>query len=182
MGVFASKGYESASLADLTDAMGINRVSMYATFGNKEALFVKALTRYTDAGDRRLASIIAGGSARKAVENLLRDSVRRFTDPKAVGVCFVTQAPLPEHAVSGETRQYVAGKRASIELLLKQLLVRAVESGELSPEISPTALARFLSVVIQGLASQSQHGGTRLELLRVVDVAMATLPPVHFNV
>jgi AcrR family transcriptional regulator len=176
MEVFASKGYASASLTDLTDAMGINRVSLYATFGNKEALFVKALTRYVDAGDQRLAPLLAGRSAREAVENLLRDSVRRFTDPKAGGVCFVTQGPLPDDAVSDDTRQYVARRRASIEMVLKQLLVRAVEDGELAREVSPTKLARFLSVLIQGLALQAQHGGTRSELLHVVDVAMLALP------
>ncbi|WP_243856903.1 TetR/AcrR family transcriptional regulator [Paraburkholderia sp. BL6665CI2N2] len=179
MGVFASKGYESASLTDLTDAMGINRVSLYATFGNKEALFMKALTRYTDAGDRRLASLLAGCSAREAVENLLRDSVRRFTDPKAGGVCFVTHGPLPEDTVSDDTRRYVARKREAIEMVLKHLLVRAVEDGELAREVSPTTLARFLSVLIQGLALQAQHGGTRRELLHVVDVAMAAWPTAH---
>src|SRR6188768_3303601 len=46
--VFWEKGYEGASLTDLTDAMGINRPSLYAAFGNKESLFRKAMERYVE--------------------------------------------------------------------------------------------------------------------------------------
>ncbi|WP_438391790.1 TetR/AcrR family transcriptional regulator [Caballeronia sp. DA-9] len=176
MGIFAARGYESASLTDLTNAMGINRVSMYATFGNKEDLFVKALARYTDAGGAHLAKTLASGSARQALERLLRDSVMRFTDEKGHGVCFVTQGPLAEGTASDSTRKYVAQKRASIELVLRRRLAHAVEKGELDPKVSPTELARFFSVLIQGLALQAQHGGTRSELLHVANVAMAVWP------
>src|SRR5437870_1873268 len=44
--IFWRKGYEGASLSDLTEAMGINRPSLYAAFGNKENLFRESLDRY----------------------------------------------------------------------------------------------------------------------------------------
>lgn len=176
MRVFSSKGYEAASLVDLTEAMGINRVSMYATFGNKEALFVKAMTRYTEMGSRRFTECLSTGTARKGIEKLLRDSVTMFTDAEGHGVCFVTQGPLNNADVSAETQRFVAEKRAKIELMFKQRLDQGVEEGELKPNVSTEDLARFYTVIILGLALQAQHGETREELLRVVDVAMERWP------
>jgi AcrR family transcriptional regulator len=176
MGVFASKGYASASLAKLTAAMGINRVSMYATFGNKEALFVKALTRYTEQGSARLAHCLASGTARDAIERLLRDSVEMFTDPKGHGVCFVTQGPLSSSDASAKSRRFVAQKRAGIELSLRERLDLAVSNGELPTTVSTADLARFFAVIIQGMALQAQHGGTREELVRVVEHALSQWP------
>jgi AcrR family transcriptional regulator len=176
MGVFASSGYAAASLANLTKAMGINRVSMYATFGNKEALFVRSFTRYTDQGSARLAHCLASGTAREGIERLLRDSVMMFTDPKGHGVCFVTQSPLTGTEASAKTKRFVAQKRASIELTLRERLDLAVTNGELAADVSTADLARFFTVIIQGLALHAQHGGTREELLRVVDHALSSWP------
>src|ERR1700712_3386530 len=78
--VFWRQGYEGASLGDLTDAMGINRPSMYAAYGNKEELFRKALARYAEAGTARMHSCLGGGTAREGVDRLLRDAVARYTD------------------------------------------------------------------------------------------------------
>jgi len=176
MGVFALKGYDMASLADLTAAMGINRVSMYATFGNKEALFVKAMTRYTEVGAARFAPCLAASTARQALEQLLRDSVATFTDSEGYGVCFVTQGPLTSAEVSEETRRFVAQKRGGIEAMLCQRFDQAVEEGELARDVSTTDLARFYAVLIQGMALQAQHGATQEELQRVANLAMEGWP------
>jgi len=177
MRVFAAKGYESTSLTDLERAMGINRVSMYATFGNKEALFVKAMMRYTDVGSRRFLRHLGMEHARDGFETLLRESVAMFTDPHGHGVCFVTQAPLTSGEISEKTKRFVAERRAGIELMLGRRLQQALDEGELLPHASVQNLARFFAVTILGLALQAQHGATRSELMRVVDVAMGTWPP-----
>src|ERR1700760_4196839 len=70
--VFAEKGYENASLSDLTSAMKINRFSMYASFGNKEALYVKAMERFNEARREGVKGLLAGKSARDGVTELLR--------------------------------------------------------------------------------------------------------------
>ena len=176
MDVFATKGYVAASLADLTAAMGINRVSMYATFGNKEALFVKAMVRYTQLGSQRLARCLVDGTARESFDRLVRESVRMFTDPDGHGVCFVTQGPIAQADASAETRRFVATKRAEIESMLKGRLDAAVAEGELAHDVSTADLARAYAAMLQGVALQAQHGATRAELLRVVDLAMAMWP------
>jgi AcrR family transcriptional regulator len=172
--VFANKGYDAASLSDLTAAMGINRVSMYSTFGNKEALFCKAMERFTQETRKHLAACMATTTAREAIEKLLHEGVKRVTSPDSPGVCFVTQAPLT--APTDETRRFVARKRAEMERALRRRFDLAIEEGELPRNVSSEDLARFYSVIVQGLALQAQHGGTAEQLLRVVNVAIEQWP------
>src|SRR5258707_6449460 len=75
MNVFAEKGFEGASLSDLTSAMKINRFSMYASFGNKEALYVKAMERVNKARREMVVGRLSGPSAPEAVEAMLRASL-----------------------------------------------------------------------------------------------------------
>jgi AcrR family transcriptional regulator len=176
MQVFSEKGYEGASLSDLTSAMGINRFSLYASFGNKEALYVKAIERFSAAVAQHIEAILAQGTARDGIQRLLLDSVAKFTATEGPGLCFVTQAPLNESDVSDSTRQCVAQRRGGIEQALRKRLARAVEDGELPSETSTASLAGFYAVMIQGIALQAQHGGTREQLLEVVAVAMGKWP------
>ena len=85
MRVFAQKGFEAASLTALTKAMKINRVSMYATFGNKEELFRKAIDLYSRGGAELFAGCLAADTARVGVDRLLRKGVTMFTDPARWG-------------------------------------------------------------------------------------------------
>jgi AcrR family transcriptional regulator len=174
MRVFAEKGYEGASLTDLTEAMGINRPSMYAAYGNKEQLFIKALDRYAQAGTTRLHTCLGGGSARDGIDALLRDMVVRYTDTSGTGCAFVTQAPTQE--MSATCQRDFEARRQILEITLRKRLEQAIADGELPASASPTDLSRFYSVIVQGIALQAQHGGTREQLMGVVDVAMASWP------
>ena len=107
---------------------------------------------------------------------LLRKRVTMFTDPAGGAVCFVTQGPLTGPDASEDTCQYLAKKRAAIELALRDRFDRAIEAGELPLTVSAPNLARFYSVVIQGIALQAQHGGTQEQLFGVVDMAMESWP------
>jgi AcrR family transcriptional regulator len=175
MEVFAEKGYLAASLPDLTAAMGINRFSMYATFGNKEGLYVNAMTAFNDAGKQRVIETLAGMPARASIVQLLKEIIERFTD-KAHGVCFVTQAPLAREDASEETRALMAKQRGEVEAAIWRRLEKAAKDGELPAGAKPSDLARFYAVVIQGFALQAQHGATRDQLIRVLDVVMASWP------
>lgn len=98
------------------------------------------------------------------------------TQPDSPGVCFITQAPLNGLHASHEARLLVARKRADLEMALRRRFDRAEKDGELPRGASPENLARYYSVMIQGLALQAQHGGTKEQLDAVVDVAMDKLP------
>jgi AcrR family transcriptional regulator len=174
--VFAEKGYEAASLSDLTAAMGINRVSMYSAFGNKETMFKKSMERFCTLQGKRVAGCLAAPTAREAVETLLRDSVIAITRPDGLGVCFITQPPLTAEDTSEETRRYVAQKRKEIERAIQRRLEQAIQAKELPRTASAEDLARYYALILQGFALQVQHGVTKDQLMRVVDVAMTALP------
>src|SRR5580658_8113292 len=118
--VFADKGFDATTMFDLEKAMGIKKFSIYATFGNKEELFRKALDRFTQASNAHLEAILAVGKAQDAIEKLLRGGVVMFCSAEGPGVCFVTQAPLTSEESSEETRRFVAEKRSRIEKAMQR--------------------------------------------------------------
>jgi AcrR family transcriptional regulator len=92
--VFWRQGYERASLADLTKAMGINRPSLYAAFGNKEYLFCKALDRYAEGPAAYTRTALDAPTARAVVERLLLGVVNMLTDPCTPQGCLAVQGAL----------------------------------------------------------------------------------------
>jgi AcrR family transcriptional regulator len=176
MRVFWQKGYDGTSLSDLTDAMGINRPSIYLSLGNKEELFQKAMERYSEKSAKLIAECFSAETAREGVDRLLREGVTIFTDPKNPGGCFANMGALTCSSVSDGMKRDLEDMRAAFERTLKQRFDRAVEAGELASDTSTKDLARYYSVVFQGLGMHAKGGGTRKELLRVVDMAMANWP------
>jgi AcrR family transcriptional regulator len=170
--VFAEKGFENTSLTDLTSAMGINRFSMYSTFGNKEELYVKAMQTYSDARKELLVSLLAAKTARAGIERMLRGVAARFASPEGHGVCFITHSPLTSTEVSAGTRHLFAQRRTEVEQVIEQRLQDAVLQGELPSHTLVADEARYYAIIIQGFALQAQHGGTLEELNRVIDVIM----------
>src|SRR3954466_15006944 len=87
--VFWRQGYEGASLPELTEAMGINRPSLYAAFGNKEALFRRAIERYVEGPAAHFREALREPTARAVVERLLRGTVDSLTDSRNPPGCFL---------------------------------------------------------------------------------------------
>src|SRR5438067_5604399 len=92
--VFWHKGYEGTTLSDLTQAMGINRPSLYAAFGNKEALFRKALDRYGEGPAAYVRAALEEPTARAVAERLLLGTVEGLTDPGHPTGCLMVQGAL----------------------------------------------------------------------------------------
>ncbi|MCW5771289.1 MAG: TetR/AcrR family transcriptional regulator [Rhodospirillaceae bacterium] len=174
MHVFWMKGYEGASLADLTRAMGINRPSLYAAFGNKEALFQRALERYARIPSSYVEAALAEPTARAVAEHILAGAIALQMDARTPRGClFVTgaQAAAPKRA-----RMAVAACRVAGEAALRRRLARAKADGDLPADSNPAALARFLAVVRYGMAVQSAGGATRKELEETAALAMKAWP------
>jgi len=94
MRVFWEKGYEGATLADLTEAMGINRSSLYAGFGDKEALFRMAMARYAEGPAAYMKKALQEPTGRSVVEALLRGALELLTDPSNPRGCLSVQGAL----------------------------------------------------------------------------------------
>ncbi|HZZ44267.1 MAG TPA: TetR/AcrR family transcriptional regulator [Tepidisphaeraceae bacterium] len=172
MMVFWKRGYEGASLGELTKAMGINRPSMYAVFGNKEELFRRALDRYEEKAGECMA--MAGVTAREFVEGLLMRAATGV--PGGPGGCLLVQGALVCGEEGEPIRKELAKRRAGMEGVLRKRLEKAVEEGELANGTEVGALARYFAAVLNGMAVQSAGGVRGAELRGVVGVAMRGWP------
>jgi AcrR family transcriptional regulator len=174
--VFWRKGYEGASLPALTKAMGINRPSLYAAFGNKEALFRKAIDRYVDATACHVQEALARPNARSAIERLLHASVDLITNPRNPRGCFLVQSALACGEAADPLRKEMARRRAASEALLRARLEQAVADGDLPADVSTSDLARYYMTVLHGMAVQAAGGADRDALRRVADLALQAWP------
>ncbi|MDT0345388.1 TetR/AcrR family transcriptional regulator [Streptomyces litchfieldiae] len=150
--LFWRQGYEATSMQDLVDHLGINRGSIYATWGSKHELYLRALDRYRqDRGDEALDLLGRSGPALPAVrEFVLAYVTEACTDPDRKG-CLVTNTAterLPGDAQAGRRVESAFGE---LEAALTGALLRARSQGELAADADPRALARFLVTFVQGV-------------------------------
>ncbi|MEU3416550.1 TetR/AcrR family transcriptional regulator [Streptomyces sp. NPDC006658] len=176
MRVFWEQGYEGASLTDLTNAMGITRTSMYAAFGNKEALFHKALERYTEGPASYGARALQEPTARQVATAFLTGSVRATTSPGCPTGCLGVQGSLAAGDPGRNARDTLAAWRNEYTSQLRNRLKRAVEERDLPPDADPGLLARYLMTVSNGIAVQAASGATDDDLQQVVDMALRSWP------
>jgi AcrR family transcriptional regulator len=176
MQLFWHKGYEGTSLSDLTGAMGINRPSLYAAFGDKEALFRKVLDRYDDEPLAFMREALTEPTARVVIERLLRGAVKLLTDPHTPQGCLMVQGALACGEGADAVRREMNARRAAAESALRRRLVRAKAEGDLPPDASPVDLALYVVTVVRGMAVQAAGGAGRAELLRVVRTALRAWP------
>ena len=174
--VFWEKGYEAASLADLTEAMGINRPSLYAAFGNKEALFRKVLDRYTSGPAAYIREALDRPTARAVVEQLLGEAADLLTNPRNPRGCLMVTGALSCGDAADSVRQELITRRAGTEAALRRRFKRAKSDGDLPPDSDPADLARYVTTVAQGMAVQAAGGASRTELRRLVATVLRAWP------
>jgi AcrR family transcriptional regulator len=174
--LFWEKGYEGTSVADLTEAMGINPPSLYAAFGNKEALFKKALDRYETVRDQIMEEAFAVPTAREAMTRLLEGTAERLSDKRNPSGCLMVQGALAGSEECEAVKRDLALRRAAGEVLVRERLKRGKREGDLPDDADPAALARFVATVMQGMAVQAAGGASRKELREIVDTAVRAWP------
>src|ERR1700722_3715548 len=129
MRVFWRKGYLGTSLSDLTDAMGINRPSLYAAFGNKKSLFRKALEHYAKGPSSYLGEALQEPNARAVVERLWHGVVDLLTDPQTPATCMWVHGALS--CGDDPLRKEFAAQRVAGFEGLRARFRRAVSEGDL---------------------------------------------------
>ena len=173
--VFWEKGYEGTSLSDLTKAIGINRPSLYAAFGNKESLFRKALDRYEKTAAFVLDAINEP-TARRFAEGLLHSAADMVTNPHNPPGCLTVRGALASGEEADPIRLELALRRSEGEASIRKRLDRAKREGDLPPHANPADLARYLATVYQGMSVQAAGGATREQLRRVAKIALRAWP------
>jgi AcrR family transcriptional regulator len=176
MRVFWEKGYEGSTLADLTEAMGINRSSMYATFGDKQALFRLAIARYAEGPAAYVREALEQPTIRAVVKALLHGALALLTDPSHPRGCLSVQGALACGSPAEPMKQAMIEWRKQGESDIQKRLQRARREGDLAKDVDPGDLARYISTVVTGLGIQSANGATRAEMTRLVDMVLRSMP------
>lgn len=174
--VFWERGYEGASLADLTGAMGISATSMYAAFGNKEELFRKALERYTEGPGAYLSQALEEPTALAVATAILAGAVRTTTRASHPHGCMGVQSALTTGDSGREVRDLLAAWRNNGCSRVRERFQRAVDEGDLPPQADPALLARYVTTLVFGIAVQAASGVGRDELQETADAALRNWP------
>jgi len=176
MEVFWSRGYEAASVNDLVRHMGINRQSLYDTFGDKHALYLQALDRYREVEGRRMFEILdRPGSVKKALRQLFQGVVEgSFCGGQRRG-CFVGNAMSELAGRCKATAAKTCSNMAAAEEALYRALLRGKKAGEIEGGRDFRAVARFLYSSLQGLQLMAKATRDRKTLEDVVKVTLSVL-------
>ncbi|MFI6265037.1 TetR/AcrR family transcriptional regulator [Micromonospora sp. NPDC051006] len=172
MEVFWRHGYEGASLTDLTAAMGINKPSLYAAYGNKEGLFRKVVARYADVEMAYARDALDQPTAHQVAAVLLRENVVALTRPDRPAGCLSVQGGTACGTENAAISEFLAASRLAGEQALAARFARAVDEGDLPPDVDAAALARFLSVVTEGHAVHAAAGAQRSQLEQSAEIAL----------
>ena len=151
--IFYAKGYEATTLDDLTAAMGIKRPSLYASFGNKEALFLQSLERY---GERSAlaaqTALTSQNNAQKAVEAFLYLVAEWHTQHSQMMGCLIANSSSDCREEQSNICDRIQHLHQKNEEILFQRLQQGVDSGELPQDADTRGLAQFFYGVTQGMA------------------------------
>lgn len=174
--LFWRRGYEATSLSDLTAELGITRPSLYAAFGNKEALFLQVLDRY----DRKTSSFIEGAlaapTARALAEGLVYGACGFHSEPTNPPGCLMVHGALVGGEIGAAVRAETRQRRERLRQRIEERLRHALVQGDLGKGADPSALSGFLVAVLRGLAVEAASGARPDDLRAIAEVAMRAWP------
>lgn len=170
--VFWERGYEGASMADLTLAMGMHSPSIYAAFGSKEELFREVTAQYERRFASRLNELLEDApTAKDAIRAFFRHAIETYTD--CARGCFFVLAAASCSAGNEGVRERLARKRGEGIRAIRERLLRACREGDLQAGSDVEALAAYVIAVAQGISLQARDGAPKATLLAVAETALA---------
>ncbi len=176
MEVFWSRGYGAASIQDLVKHMGINRQSLYDTFGDKHGLYLQALDRYRQVEGHRLIELLERpGSVKKSIRQLFGEVVEKALSDCEHRGCFMSNATSELAGRCKETASRTCSNMTATEEAFYRALVRGAKEGEIKGVRDPRATARFLYCILQGLVLVAKGRQDRKVLNDVVKVTLSLI-------
>jgi len=176
MHVFWRKGFEGASLNDLTTAMGIQPASLYKAFGNKRTLFEKALARYLAGPVAFVHDALDEPTAFAVADRILRRTAEFLTEGRSRRGCMTIQAALAGGVEGRPIRRKLIALRVKEQGALRRRFEQAKSEGDLPSDADAADLARFVTAIYQGMTVQAINGTSRKDLLRLSDTALRIWP------
>jgi AcrR family transcriptional regulator len=173
--LFWERGFEGASMADLTQAMGVSASSIYAAFGDKHKLFSLAVKRYLETRAQYATQALALPTLDKVVRALFDNTVAFLTGLGHPPTCMSLAGAMGCSLEAAPARDLMTEVRKKNEVAIKERLLAARKAGELSKEINIDDYTRFLSMLLAGLSIQAANGSTKTELRRTAQMAVRHL-------
>ncbi len=179
MEIFWERGYEGTSVGELATALGIQKPSLYAAFGCKEALFREAVALYNQTdGHATVNALTTQPTARQAVEAMLRDNARGYTQPGKPPGCMIVLAANLGAPQNANVRDFLADCRQQAHAALRQRLDQGIADGDLPTGVDTEGLAAFYVTVLNGLSIEARDGASLESMNAIIDKAMAAWNPL----
>ena len=168
--VFRAKGYDGVTIDDLVAGMGVGRPSLYAVFGDKRAIFLRALKAYAERkGARAAKALLSPGSLRDSLASFLRQAVESATEKgSAPGCLLVCVAPLVDDA---EVRKFLQNAVVGAVTLVEGRFRDGISAGEIPSDFPVTVRAIQVTDLARGLTMRAQMGAPRKTLLKEAEEA-----------
>lgn len=175
MMAFWSRGYAATSVHDLVRSMGINKGSIYGTYGNKRTLFIKSLRLYNDKRKALLAGLERSKSSISAIRGLFQSRIDEiFSNSERLG-CFLTNTALELAAHDAEIRDMVAQRQMEIEGFFQRMIEQGQASGEISEDLDADLTSRSLLASLFGILVLSRSRPEPSLLRSIADSAVEIL-------
>jgi len=173
--LFWERGFEGTSMADLTQAMGLNPSSIYAAFGDKHALFQLAVKRYMEMRAQYSGKALEEPTLEKVVRALFDNTVAFLTAPGHPPTCMTLSGAVGCSVDAMPARDLMAAIRKQNEAAMRERFIKARKSGELPKDVDVDDYTRYLSTIIAGLSIQAANGSTKAKLNRIAQMALRHL-------
>lgn len=174
--IFWRKGYDGTSLADLTEAMGINKPSLYAAYGNKEQLFIKAIERYEQRPCSFFNDALDQPTAYAVAEKMLYGAADDFANNSHPNGCVMVQGALSCSEAATSVKEALISKRLINEGRIAKRFAEAKIAGDLPASADPEVLARYIGTVLQGMTVQVTNGCDIQKLHEIASMALLAFP------
>jgi AcrR family transcriptional regulator len=170
--LFWERGFEGTSMADLTEAMGLNPSSIYAAFGDKHALFDHAVRRYLGSRAQYAVKALQEPTLDRVIRALFDNTVAFLTTPGHPPTCMTLAGAMGCSVEAAPARDLMTEVRKQNEAAIKERLLVARKAGELSKDINVDDYTRYLSLLLAGLSIQAANGSSKAELKRTAQMAL----------
>lgn len=175
MEVFWAHGFEATTMTDLQQALGIGRQSLYATFGDKQQLFVEALDRYVQMSDAVLAERFGPNAGLDEIRSHLHEAATRLTVGEPRSGCLIMNTCIERAPHDAQIAAVTERGLASVRHAFARALANSRDRGELSLSGETHVMATFLTSQLAGLAVLARAGASTAELIQIADTALSSL-------
>jgi AcrR family transcriptional regulator len=173
--LFWERGYEGTSMADLTKAMGLNASSIYAAFGDKQALFSHAVKRYMAIRAQYAAKALEEPTLKGVIRALFDNTVEFLATPGHPPTCMTLVGAVGCGLDAAQARDLLTEIRKQNQAAIRKRLLKARKNGELPKSTNLDDYSRYISSILAGLSIQAANGSAKEELQRTAQMALRHL-------